>query len=223
MVGRAGCRGPHVPADAFPVSPTPLVPTLADCRAAILAWFHAEEVARMARPIADDPDEREAVLDGLRGASGAYAGAQGRDEAAVRVQGILAAHGFTMPDSGIRETVVAMLQNAMQEGVRRDLERYGEWVGGTDASLSGITVMSPPPPAPTANLTFGALIDRYLAAPERAGLSPKTKLKYAGFRRVLVEIIGRQPQPRRSTGQPVGDAQAVLLPSPRTPSSVGPC
>jgi hypothetical protein len=217
-----------------------VTPTLADAKAAILSWFHRQEGRRLARPVPDDPDDREAVLDALRGENAALTGEDGRQRAErvlfgddpartgdavpstsikrLRVDrhgaGILASAGFAAPSGDVRRIAVEIMQQVMAEGVRRDLERYGELAGAADSSLSGITVLSSPPPAPVAGITFGQLVDRYLAAPERAGLSPKTKLKYAGFRRVLVEIIGETTAASAVDRAACRDAQAVLLALP---------
>lgn len=206
----------HVETGGLPVVLPQVMPTLADCRATILSWFYVEEGRRLARPMPDDPEEREAALDGLRADDAALAGERGRQmaervlfgedmhprAAAAPVSGIrrlrteggapgiLASAGFATPSGDVRRLAVEIMHRAMAESVVRQLLRYGETTSPPDVTLSAITIASPPPPAPTARLTFGALIDRYLAAPERAGLSPKTVLKYKAFSRVLKEIVG---------------------------------
>lgn len=221
--------------------PSPLVtPTLADAQAAIRHWFYVQEGRRLARPVPDDPEDREAVLDGLRGENAALGGEDGRQRAEraliggdpgraaetapstsitrqradQRVTGILASAGFAAPSDDVRRVAVEIMQQVMVEGVRRDLERYGELAGRADSSLSGITVLSSPPPAPTATMTFGALIDRYLAAPERAALSPKTVLKYKAFSRVLREIVGETKAASSVDRAEARRVQEVLLALP---------
>lgn len=103
--------------------------------------------------------------------SGGPEGTIQRMRAEAAMPGILASAGFAVPEGGVLNNAVETIQRALVEGVRRDLDRYGEWAGNADAGLSSITITSPPPPAPkTLGLTSAALVDRYLAAPEWAGL-----------------------------------------------------
>lgn len=119
-----------------------VTPTLADAKAAILSWFHRQEGRRLARPVPDDPDDREAVLDALRGENAALVGEDGRQRAervlfgddpartgdavpstSITRQradrhgaGILASAGFAAPSGEVRRLAVEIMQQVMAEG-----------------------------------------------------------------------------------------------------------
>lgn len=173
-----------------------------DIRAAALAWFHTQERKSAAEDRAGlhpasgasspDPDDMLATL-GIDEA--ALEGERGRQWAEKAARDALARYGFTLPQGELRALAADLMQRAALETVRRSVRRWSGAVGETshDADFVGITAVSPAPPAPQLpGLTFGALCDAYLAAPERANHSPKTKLKDAGSLRLIREILGAE-------------------------------
>ena len=81
----------------------------------------------------------------------------------------------------------------MVEAVRRDRDHVTGLAaeGVCDEAFAGVIGAAPPPPSPQpAGPSSADLRDRYLSAPERARLSPKTILKYKGIFRVLCDLLG---------------------------------
>lgn len=205
-------------AAAAPVAPVSALvePTLTDVQDAIRYWFHRQEERRMAVPVPADRKTHAAGLDNFPEDLAELSGEEGRRIAERQLPAIMGAYGFAAPAArDMQRIAVQMVQRAIVEGEHRDWDRWrGITEGDHDPAFAAITMLSPALPKPKAGLTFGALIDRYLAAPERSGLSPKTKVKYAGFRRVLVEIIGETKAASALDRAACRDAQAVLLALP---------
>ena len=105
----------------------------------------------------------------------------------------------------------------MVEAVRRDRDHVTGLAAEQvhDEAFAGITgAARPPAPPRPSGPSFADLCDRYLSAPERAGLSPKTRLKYEGMFRVLRDLLGAGTQAADITRADCRRAQAVLLAMP---------
>ena len=77
----------------------------------------------------------------------------------------------------------------MVEAVRRDRDHVTGLAAEEvyDEAFAGVIGAAAPQPAGPSSAD---LRDRYLSAPERARLSPKTILKYKGIFRVLCDLLG---------------------------------
>lgn len=194
------------------IAPLP-APTRDELVAAIRRWFHAEECKRVARQIPNDPADFHAALEGFPAANAFLTSELGWSDANAQLEAILATAGFGAPVDDVRRVAVEMIQRAMVESHQRDWDRYlGRKEVGHDAAFSQLTFLSPEPlQLRVVSLTLGSLIARYLAAPERASLSPKTKLKYAGFARVMKEIMGDGIAAASIDRSACRSAQEVLL------------
>ncbi|MBR0666951.1 site-specific integrase [Roseomonas hellenica] len=184
--------------------------TLEDARACVLRWFHGQEAERLARPTPDDPIELDDALGHLNGDVADLAGEEGRRIAERLLPGILETYGFAVPQGDVRRVSVALAQRALVEGAERQRDRLsGRPERVHDAALP-VTIGNPPPAPQAPGLTLGALFQAYMGAPERAGMAPKTKLKYDGFIRVLMQVLGEDTPAARVTRQDSRKAQAVL-------------
>ena len=174
-----------------PVARHLAIPTEDDVRAVVSRWLYERERQRVAEPLHDNAD---AVIANLNTEEAGVAhDEQGWMEAEPLFRRLLADAGFADPPEGVRNLGVEMLRAAWIESIQRDRDRYEGRLGvrSHNPAFAAITAFAPPPPAPARPpITFGELCDQYLAAPVRAGVSPKTRLKYAGMIRVLKEILG---------------------------------
>ena len=217
----AEANGASVQPGATPVL---VVAAEEDIRAAALAWFHAQERKSAAEdraglhptPGASSPDPDD-MLATLGTDEAALEGERGRQWAEKAARDALARYGFNLPEGELRALAADLMQRAALETVRRSVRRWSGGVGeiAHDADFAGITAASPAPPAPQSpGLTFKALADAYLAAPERVGISPKTKLKYEGMSRVLGDLLGAGTVAATITREECRKAQAALMKLP---------
>ncbi len=200
--------------DLQPVARMP-IPSEADVRAAVRRWFYDQERKRLVD--AAEAADPEAVVDLLNTDEAHLADADGVELAARRLPAILEGLGFATPPKDVERFALSMMQRAMVEGVRRERDRMQGLIAerAHDIAFADITAAGPAPAAPQrAGITFGALCDRYVGAPERAGISPKTRIKYAGSARVLAEILGRDTQAATITREACRGAQAVIAAMP---------
>jgi integrase len=190
-------------------------PDEAALRAAVDLWLHAE--VRKQRTEAP-PDDPEAVADNLRTDEAHLVGPEGLDVASRRLPVLLQQYGLGAPPADTRSFAISLMRDAMVEAVARSLDgvigRTGERVH--NPAFSGVLGSSPPPPAPEPlGITFGELCVRYLSAPERAALAPKTVSKYRGMIRVLGEIFGAETNAKSIDRGECRRAQAVLMRMPK--------
>lgn len=191
-----------------PVQP----PTLNNLRAAILRWFHDQEISRSRTGLPDDPTEFELALENLVLDESQLSGEEGWQAAERALPKILKEYGYSQPQGDMRRIAVTLVQRAMVEGVRRNLDVARTSVERShDVAFSEISVAAAPPPMPqAASLTFGALVTGYLTASERASMAPKTRLKYNGFARVLKDILGADTPVNLITRSDCRRAEAIL-------------
>ncbi len=191
------------------------VPSEGDVRAAVDAWLHAE----LRKVQAEDPAafDAEAVVDNLNQDEAHLARDEGRDVATRRLPALLRSFGFDNPPPPLQRNAVDLLRSAMLEVVRRDRDHIEGLATERvhDAAFAGIVAAALPPPAPRpTSITFGELCAHYLAAPDRTGIAPKTKLKYDGMFRVLGDLLGAATPAAAITRADCRRAQAVLLTLP---------
>ncbi len=190
------------------------VPTGDDARAAVNRWLHGECRKLMG---AEVPDDVEAVVDNLNADEVHLGEPGGMELAAHRLTALLRDFGFDRPPPHVQRFAIPFMKDAMVEAVRRDRDHViglaGEQVH--DKTFAGVIGGLPPPapPQPTGP-SFADLCDRYLSAPERAGLAPKTRLKYEGMVRVLCDLLGAGTEAARITREDCRRAQAVILAMP---------
>jgi len=192
-----------------------VAPSEDDVRAAVDAWLHAE----LRKQQSEDASalDAEAVVDHLNEDEAHLAGEEGRDVAAGRLPAVLRSFGFDNPPPPLQRFALALMQRAMVEVVRRDRDHLEGMPNERvhDAAFAGIVAAAPPPPVPQpTGMTFGDLCDRYLSAPERTSLAPKTKLKYRGMVRVLQDLLGADTDASKITREDCRRAQALLLTVP---------
>jgi integrase len=192
--------------------------TADDIRYAAQAWFHAEErrmLQRWQRAGSDDggtAEDREEGLHAFQEDQAAIHGGSGRDWAREEAVRALAARNLTLPPGELFMQAAEAFHTAAKEAVDRAVQR---WMGllpdpPRDARFTGVTAGSAAPELPPAAVTLDGLIVAYMAAPERAGLAPKTKAKYAGFRRVLCDLLGADTRAATITRDDCRRAQGVL-------------
>lgn len=196
--------------------------TVDDIHHAARAWFHDEEKRLLERwRAAGSHDggtavEREDGLHALQDDQAAVHGPGGEEWAAEEARRALAARNLALPPGALFAEAVEAFHAAAKEAVDRAVQR---WAGlppepPRDARFADVTAGSPAPTPPPPAVTLDGLIDAYMAAPERARLAPKTTAKYAGFRRVLCDLLGADTRAATITREDCRRAQAVLLALP---------
>jgi integrase len=190
------------------------MPTEDDVRAVVNLWLHRELQKMSGRKDVQDPVEFKDILNTdefhLSGPDGLQAAARGLPD-------ILRGFGFDTPPPAGQGFALRLLQAAMVEAVQRQRDHIAKQpVERVHSQLfSGVfsTDFPPAPPAPP-GVTVADLCARYLSTPERAGLSPKTKLKYKGMFRVLSDLLGAGTDAAKITRDDCRRVQSVLLEMP---------
>ncbi len=196
--------------------------TMDDIHHAARAWFHDEEKRLLERWRATGSDDggsalkREEGLHALQGDQASVHGSGGEEWAAEQAARALAARNLALPPGALFVEAVEAFHAAAKEAVDRAVQR---WAGlppepPRDARFADVTAGSPAPIPPPPAVTLDRLIDAYMEAPERARLAPKTTAKYAGFRRVLCDLLGADTRAATITREDCRRAQAVLLALP---------
>jgi integrase len=128
----------------------------------------------------------------------------------------MAAHGFRMPSGDLKHYAIGLFRRGTVESVRRSKSRWRFPTGSQpDDDFRDIQASSLPPAFPKqAGLTVTELFDGYIAAPARAGMAPKTRVKYAGFARVLSELLGPATPAARVTREQCREVQKKLAQMP---------
>lgn len=204
------------------------VATEEDIRTVALAWFHKRDRKSEAEDLADlnpqpgltadalppDPDEMRVTL---ADDEADLAGPHGLHWGEKLARDALAEHGLRLPGGDLEALAARLFQRGAIEATHRSRQRWEGMAAVTprDPIFSTVTSASPPPPvSPHQGLTFAALCSAYLAAPERTGLAPKTKLKYQGMVRVFCDLLGADKRASTVTREDCRRAQAELLALP---------
>lgn len=212
----ARARGGATPAGDARLPP----PTEADIQAVAAAWFYAEEKARSLRDRAalyESPADRPSMLEILAEDEAFLSRAEGEEPATRDALAALKAAGFSAPPRELQGLVVSLFQLGAVETIRRSRDRWEGrgYEAARDPAFSRVLADAPAPPPPRRpGLTFSALCDRYLDAPERAAIAEKTRGKYRGLFFVLCDLVGAEKPVETVTREECRRAQADLLALP---------
>jgi len=192
------------------------VPREEDVRDGVNAWLHAQLRKDQLEQV-PTASERDAIIDNLRIEQAELSDEEGRRWAARHLPKIMGEFGFGSPPKEVEALAVSLLQRAVVEAVRRDLDRFEGNLGEVvyDPAFAKIIGVAPSPPAPQPRgVAFGDLCDLYLSTPDRRGLAPKTKLKYQGMFRVLRDLLGAGTEAASISRSDCRRAQEVLMTIP---------
>ena len=193
--------------------------TVEDIQHAARAWFHAEERRlldgwrRAGSHDGGTAVDREEGLHALQDDQAAIHGPAGQEWAAEAAQNALASRNLTLPPGDLFVEAVEAFHAAAKEAVDRAMQR---WAGRPvepprDGRFGDVTAGSPAPTPPPPAVTLRALCDAYLDDPERADISPKTRVKYVGSLRLLCDLIGEDRRADSITREDCRRVRAVLL------------
>ncbi|WP_340643601.1 site-specific integrase [Roseococcus suduntuyensis] len=196
--------------------------TVEDIHHAARAWFHAEEgrlLDRWRRAGSHDGGtavEREDGLHALQDNQAAIHGPAGEEWAAEAAQKAFAARNLTLPPGALFAEAVEAFHAAAKEAVDRAVQRWGgrPVEPPRDRRFADVTAGSPAPVPPPPAVTLRALCDAYLNDPERADISPKTRVKYVGSLRLLCDLIGEDRRADSITREDCRRVRTVLLTYP---------
>jgi len=193
-------------------------PTMTELHHLVRRWFHKLDRAAIEafQPVNDEWDRlgRIAALDEEE-----LNLSHGDEDPGVQkiAQRFMNEHRIAFaPGSLQRFEVVKLVNRALIEYARRERARHqGDFdERHHDRLFEGVSGAAPAPERPRSALTLRELVERYKNAPERAGLSNKTKAGYAVIFRALTELLGPEKALDRITRDDCRRVQDILTALP---------